>query len=61
VDEAGVPTTELGSGVLDPSADLRRFALPLGAREAAGEVLGISLIVQGGVDLEVTRVRVAVR
>ena len=54
LDEAGAPLTELGSGVLDPAADERRFALPLGARGAAGAVLGISLMAQGGVELEVT-------
>jgi len=61
VDEAGKPQTDLGSGRLDASAGERRLALPLGARGAAGDVLGISLAVAGDVDLEVSRVRVAVR
>jgi len=61
VDEAGSILTELGSGVLDTSPDERRLALPLRARDADGDILGLSLAVEGEVDLQVASVRVAVR
>ena len=60
LDESGNLLARLGGGVLEPAGALRRIDLALGERPQGSHVLGITIAVQGEVDLRVAAVGISV-